>query len=100
MPLRRFKPGSIFPKIIEIGAGKNLCVGVTGDAAIKIGLAKETAIDRIVWCVRVASVMLSMPPLTATASGPCTLDKTAVNRACTAKASLWFVIAAIPVPIA
>ena len=39
--------GPIFPEIIEIGAGKNLRVDVARDAAIKIGLAEETAINRI-----------------------------------------------------
>jgi hypothetical protein len=47
------EPGPIFPKIVEIGAGKNLRVALAGDAAIKIRLAEEAAIDRIGQIVRV-----------------------------------------------
>ena len=41
------EPGPIFPKIVEIGARKNLRVAVARDAAIEIGLAEEAAINRI-----------------------------------------------------
>ena len=41
------EPGPVFPKIIEIGAGKDLCVAVARDAAVEIGLAEEASIDRV-----------------------------------------------------
>src|ERR1700728_4693993 len=41
------EPGPIFPKIIEMGARKNLRFAVARDAAVEIGLAEEAAIDRI-----------------------------------------------------
>src|SRR5271155_175801 len=59
--------------------------------------------------MKVASEMLSTPPLTATASGPAMLDKTAANRAwtlplawcaCISEPFLRFVSGGIPVPIA
>ena len=47
MPFGGLEPGPIFAKVIEIGAGKNLRVALARDAALKIGLEEEAAIDRI-----------------------------------------------------
>ncbi len=38
---------SIFSKIVESGARKDLRIGVARDVAIEIGLAEEAAIDRV-----------------------------------------------------
>ena len=41
MKLGGIEPGPIFPKIIEIGARKNLRVAVARDAAVEIDLAEK-----------------------------------------------------------